>query len=113
MGIYEALVAIFFKKRVTPPLPPGPSSTWPILGCSPEIMLRNKPAYREILTEHDAVFALRPETMATGIIGDGYFTAAVNVGGEQWKKMSRILVSEITSQSKMQWLLDMRKQEAC
>ncbi|GMN68655.1 hypothetical protein TIFTF001_037710 [Ficus carica] len=66
----------------------------------------------EILTEHDTVFASRPETMATQLISGGYLTTALNVGGEQWKKMRRILVSEIVSQSKMRGLLDMRKQEA-
>ena len=67
---------------------------------------------RLILKKHDAIFASRPETMATSIISRGNLTTAFGLGGEQWKKMRRILVSEILSQSRMRWLLDMRNQEA-
>ena len=82
------------------------------LGNSHVITVNSPEIAREFLKRHDAVFASRPETMATCIISSGNLTTALNQRGEQWKKMRRVLVSEVLSHSKMNWLLDMRNQEA-
>ncbi|GMN68654.1 hypothetical protein TIFTF001_037711 [Ficus carica] len=82
------------------------------LGNSHVITVNSPEIAREFLKRHDAVFASRPETMATCIISRGNLTTALNQRGEQWKKMRRVLVSEVLSHSKMNWLLDMRNQEA-
>ncbi|GMN21653.1 hypothetical protein TIFTF001_040080 [Ficus carica] len=82
------------------------------LGNSHVITVNSPEIAREFLKRHDAVFASRPETMATCIISRRNLTTALNQRGEQWKKMRRVLVSEVLSHSKMNWLLDMRNQEA-
>lgn len=76
-----------------------------IAGSSPEIA-------REFLKKHDAVFASRPVTMATRILSHGFITTGVVPLGEQWRKMRRVLVSEVFNQSRVRWLLDKRNVEA-
>ncbi|KAL2333081.1 hypothetical protein Fmac_014294 [Flemingia macrophylla] len=66
----------------------------------------------EFLRKHDADFASRPLTMATGIISSGYVTIAIVPFGEQWKKMRRIFVNDLFSPLRHQWLQDKRKEEA-
>ncbi|EXC25309.1 Isoleucine N-monooxygenase 2 [Morus notabilis] len=83
-----------------------------LVGNSHVIAVTSPEIAREFLKKHDAVFALRPETMATCIVSKGYLTTALCPGGEQWKKMRRILASHVLSPSTMRWLLDMRNQEA-
>ncbi|EXC25308.1 Phenylalanine N-monooxygenase [Morus notabilis] len=82
------------------------------LGNSHVIAVSSPEIAREFLKKHDAIFASRPETKATCIVSKAYLTTALGQGGEQWKKMRRILVSQVLSQSKMRRLLDMRNQEA-
>ncbi|KAI3901076.1 hypothetical protein MKW92_007104 [Papaver armeniacum] len=110
------------------PLPPGPSP-WPILGSIPEL-LRNKPRYKwilrlmeemnteiacirlEFLDKQDAVFASRPRTMATEYLSRGFLTAVVTPWGDQWKKMRRVVTSEMVSHARLKWLLEKRNEEA-
>ncbi|XP_010106336.2 isoleucine N-monooxygenase 2, partial [Morus notabilis] len=83
-----------------------------LVGNSHVIGVTSPEIAREFLKKHDAVFALRPDTMATCIVSKGYLTTALCPGGEQWKKMRRILASQVLSLSTMRWLLDMRNQES-
>ncbi|RDX64624.1 Isoleucine N-monooxygenase 1, partial [Mucuna pruriens] len=66
----------------------------------------------EFLRKHDADFASRPLTMASGIISSGYVTMAIVPFGEQWKKMRRIFVNDLFSPLRHQWLQDRRNEEA-
>jgi hypothetical protein len=66
----------------------------------------------EFIRKHDAAFASRPISMATDIISKGFLTTAVTPYGEQWKKMKRVLVNNLLSPLKHQWLLGKRNEEA-
>ncbi|XP_050876834.1 isoleucine N-monooxygenase 1 [Lathyrus oleraceus] len=66
----------------------------------------------EILKKHDATFASRPITMSTDIISEGYVTSIVVPFGEQWKKMRKIIASELFSPLRHQFLQDKRNEEA-
>ena len=82
------------------------------LGNTHVVAVSSPEIAKEFLKKHDAAFASRPVTMATRIISEGFLSTALAPGGEQWKKMRRVLVSQVLSQSRLRWLLDMRNQEA-
>nr|KYP44535.1 Tyrosine N-monooxygenase [Cajanus cajan] len=67
---------------------------------------------REFLRKHDAPFASRPISIATRIISSGYVTTALVPFGEQWKKMKKIIVNDLFSPLRHQWLQDKRNEEA-
>ncbi|KAJ9699121.1 hypothetical protein PVL29_007954 [Vitis rotundifolia] len=67
---------------------------------------------REFLKKHDAVFASRPITMATEYSSGGFLTTAVVPWGDQWKKMRRVLASDVINPSTFRWLHDKRVEEA-
>ncbi|PIN07889.1 Cytochrome P450 CYP2 subfamily [Handroanthus impetiginosus] len=52
---------------------------------------------REFLKELDAVFASRPHCMTCEMTSDGYLTTIISPLGDQWKKMKRIIISEVLS----------------
>lgn len=66
----------------------------------------------EFLKRQDTVFSSRPACLAAEITSDGYLSAILGPMGDQWKKMRRVLVSELLSQKRHKWLLDKRNQEA-
>ncbi|GMN59752.1 hypothetical protein TIFTF001_028844 [Ficus carica] len=82
------------------------------LGNSHVIAVSSPEIAREFLKKHDAVFASRPVTMATRILSHGFIATVVVPWGEQWRKMRRVLVSEVFNQSRVRWLLDKRNEEA-
>ncbi|KAI6699749.1 hypothetical protein NL676_014073 [Syzygium grande] len=67
---------------------------------------------REFLKKHDATFSSRPTSMATQTCSGGYLTTILTPYGNQWKKMRRVLVSEIISPARHHWLKDGRTEEA-
>ncbi|KAI3933840.1 hypothetical protein MKX01_028166 [Papaver californicum] len=67
---------------------------------------------REFLKIQDAIFAYRPKTMATEYLSRGYLTAIVTPWGDQWKKMRRVVTSEMVSHARLKWLLEKRNEEA-
>ncbi|KAI4353187.1 hypothetical protein L6164_002153 [Bauhinia variegata] len=80
---------------------------------SVHVVVVNSPVIaREFLKTQDAVFASRPTSMSTHIVSRGYLTTALVPFGEQWKKMKKILVKELLSPQKHQWLHDERIGEA-
>ncbi|XP_062105141.1 tryptophan N-monooxygenase CYP79A68-like [Humulus lupulus] len=81
------------------------TATHLITVTSPEIA-------REFLKKNDAVLASRPDTVVTSLISRGYKTTALTPSGNQWKKMRRVLVSELFNRSKLAWLLQKRTEEA-
>jgi cytochrome P450 len=121
-------------------LPPGPIP-WPLVGCLPA-MLQHKPVFRwihhlmkdmntdiacirignvhvipitcpkialEVVRKKDAIFASRPTSFATNFLCGG--TVFVPFG-DQWKKMRRILTSEIVCPARHNWLYERRAEEA-
>ncbi|KAI3921684.1 hypothetical protein MKW92_049173 [Papaver armeniacum] len=67
---------------------------------------------REFLQKQDAVFASRPRTMATEHLSCGFLTTIVTPWGDQWKKMRRVVTSEMVSHARLEWLLGKRNEEA-
>ena len=67
---------------------------------------------REVLRKNDAVFASRSLTFVSGLFSFGYKAVGLSPYGEQWKKMRRILTSEILSTSMEQRLQHRRAEEA-
>ncbi|KAH6795169.1 phenylalanine N-monooxygenase-like protein [Perilla frutescens var. hirtella] len=52
---------------------------------------------RQFLKEQDAIFALRPHSLSARIASIDYLSAVLAPGGNQWKKMKKIMVSEVLS----------------
>ncbi|MQL85241.1 hypothetical protein Taro_017753 [Colocasia esculenta] len=67
---------------------------------------------REFLKKHDAIFADRPLTMGTHYSSRGFLSIAVAPWGDQWKKMRRVVASEVINPSRLRWLLEKRTEEA-
>ncbi|XP_002450980.2 tyrosine N-monooxygenase-like [Sorghum bicolor] len=67
---------------------------------------------RDVLRKNDAVFASRPLTFASRLFSFGYRCSSLSPYGEQWKKMRRVLTSEILSMSMEQRLKRQRAEEA-
>ncbi|XP_047965965.1 phenylalanine N-monooxygenase-like [Salvia hispanica] len=67
---------------------------------------------REFFKEHDAIFSSRPETMSTRLTTNGYLTAVLTPAGDQWKKMKRIVVSEVLKNDVYQSFHSKRCEEA-
>ncbi|XP_015577423.1 phenylalanine N-monooxygenase CYP79D16 [Ricinus communis] len=67
---------------------------------------------REFLKVQDAVFASRPLTMSTDLTTSGYLTTTLVPLGEQWKKMKRVLVTQVLSAEKYKWFYGKRLEEA-
>ncbi|KAM3318345.1 hypothetical protein ACQJBY_035843 [Aegilops geniculata] len=67
---------------------------------------------REVLRKQDATFASRPLTFASAAFSRGYKNAVLSPFGDQWRKMRRVLTSEIICPSRHRWLHDRRADEA-
>ncbi|KAL0367523.1 UNVERIFIED_CONTAM: Phenylalanine N-monooxygenase CYP79D16 [Sesamum radiatum] len=80
-------------------------NTYIISVTSPELA-------REFLRKQDMIFASRPYCMSGRLTSNGYLTAALSPVGDQWKKMRRIVRSELLSPAMHQWLYEKRCEEA-
>ncbi|KAI4321040.1 hypothetical protein MLD38_034463 [Melastoma candidum] len=67
---------------------------------------------KEFLKKQDAVFASRQQSMAARTFSSGYMSATLAPYGDQWKKMRRVVISEIISPARLAWLQDKRIEEA-
>lgn len=67
---------------------------------------------REILKNQDSIFASRPLSFSAHTISGGYLTTVLSPFGDQWKKMRRVLTSEIICPTRHKWLEDKRVEEA-
>ncbi|KAI3890696.1 hypothetical protein MKX03_023119, partial [Papaver bracteatum] len=67
---------------------------------------------REFLKKHDAMFSSRARMMGTEYVTRGYLTTVFVPYGEQWKKMRRVISSELVSPARIDWLLEKRNEEA-
>ncbi|PIA24883.1 hypothetical protein AQUCO_16000002v1 [Aquilegia coerulea] len=66
---------------------------------------------QELLLRQDSIFCSRPVHMSTEISAYGYLTVVLTPYGEQWKKMRRIVTSEVLSTQRLRWLQDKRMEE--
>ncbi|KAL8486364.1 hypothetical protein ACS0TY_023165 [Phlomoides rotata] len=67
---------------------------------------------REFLKKHDAIFASRPDMMSARLTSNGYLALVLSPLGDQWRKMRKIVVSEVLSPHMHQWLHEKRCEEA-
>uniref|UniRef100_A0ACD6AGF0 Uncharacterized protein n=1 Tax=Avena sativa TaxID=4498 RepID=A0ACD6AGF0_AVESA len=65
----------------------------------------------EVLRKNDDVLASRPTTFASGSFSYGYKGSILTPHGEQWKKMRRVLTSEVLSPSMEQKFQHVRGEE--
>ncbi|CAN8276118.1 unnamed protein product [Cochlearia groenlandica] len=66
---------------------------------------------REILKQQDAIFASRPMTYAQNILSNGYKTCVITPFGEQFKKMRKVVMTELVCPARHRWLHEKRAQE--
>ncbi|XP_062209320.1 tyrosine N-monooxygenase-like [Phragmites australis] len=67
---------------------------------------------REVLRKNDAVFADRPTTFAAESFSVGYRSVSISPFGDQWRRMRRVLTSEILSPATEHRLRAVREGEA-
>ncbi|CAI0377301.1 unnamed protein product [Linum tenue] len=68
---------------------------------------------REMLRKHDASFADRPASFGSHVISDGYLTTVMSpTCDDQWRKMRKVLTSEIVSPARHKWLHTKRVEES-
>lgn len=82
------------------------------LGSVHVIAVTSPELSREFLKKQDAVFASRPDSVSARLISDGYLTLALSPAGYQWKKMRKVMVSEVLSMGVHQRLHAKRCEEA-
>ncbi|XP_010555368.1 PREDICTED: tryptophan N-monooxygenase 2-like [Tarenaya hassleriana] len=66
---------------------------------------------REMLKQQDAVFASRPLSYAQKVLSNGYKTCVITPFGEQFKKMRRVVMTEVVCPARHRWLHDKRAEE--
>uniref|UniRef100_J3LRA8 Tyrosine N-monooxygenase n=1 Tax=Oryza brachyantha TaxID=4533 RepID=J3LRA8_ORYBR len=66
----------------------------------------------EVARKKDAVFASRPVTFASGSFSFGYMASSLSPHGEQWRKMRRVISSEIVSPASERQLRHLREAES-
>ncbi|XP_035548265.1 tryptophan N-monooxygenase CYP79A68-like isoform X2 [Juglans regia] len=67
---------------------------------------------REFLKKHDIVFASRPLFLSSKYATRGFKSIALVPWGDQWKKMKKLVASEIINSKTTRWLLNKRTEEA-
>ncbi|ANM66727.1 cytochrome P450, family 79, subfamily B, polypeptide 2 [Arabidopsis thaliana] len=66
---------------------------------------------REILKQQDALFASRPLTYAQKILSNGYKTCVITPFGDQFKKMRKVVMTELVCPARHRWLHQKRSEE--
>ncbi|KAL0307876.1 UNVERIFIED_CONTAM: Phenylalanine N-monooxygenase CYP79D16 [Sesamum angustifolium] len=66
---------------------------------------------REFLKKHDVIFASRPDALSAKLTSNGYLTTVFSSYGDQWKKMTRVIASEVLSPAMHRWLYGKRCEE--
>ncbi|XP_010532335.1 PREDICTED: dihomomethionine N-hydroxylase-like [Tarenaya hassleriana] len=67
---------------------------------------------REALKDKDEAFSHRPETYPSELISGGFKSTGLSPYGDQWKKMRRVMASEVMSMETLNMLLHVRNVEA-
>jgi phenylalanine N-monooxygenase len=82
------------------------------LGSVHVIVVTSPEIAREFLKEYDSVFASRPLTMATEYSTHGFKTIALVPWSNHWKKMRKVVASNVINSTTLHWLLNKRMEEA-
>ncbi|XP_057803637.1 isoleucine N-monooxygenase 1-like [Salvia miltiorrhiza] len=82
------------------------------LGVVNAVTITSPELARQFLKEHDAVFASRPDIMSARLVSNGYLSTVLAPAGDQWKKMRRVMVSEVLATAVHEWLHPKRCEEA-
>ncbi|XP_062225176.1 tyrosine N-monooxygenase-like [Phragmites australis] len=82
------------------------------LGLVHVITVSSPEMAREVLRTNDAVLASRPASFAAKSLSFGYKNTIMSPVGDQWKKMRRVLASEVLSPSMERRMLGRRVEEA-
>ncbi|KAK3143064.1 hypothetical protein QOZ80_4BG0357570 [Eleusine coracana subsp. coracana] len=82
------------------------------LGCVHVIPITCPKIAQEVLKKQDANFMSRPLTFASKTFSHNYMDAILSPNGDQWRKMRRVLTSEIICPTRLQWLQHKRAGEA-
>ncbi|KAE8076181.1 hypothetical protein FH972_014845 [Carpinus fangiana] len=67
---------------------------------------------REFLTQYDSIFASRPLTIATEYSTRGFKAIALVPWTDHWKKMRKVVASNVINPTTLHWLLHKRAEEA-
>ncbi|KAL2247184.1 UNVERIFIED_CONTAM: Valine N-monooxygenase 1 [Sesamum indicum] len=81
------------------------------LGNTHVIVVTSPELAREFLRKQDVIFASRPNSMSGNLTSNGFLTTAISPMGNQWKKMRRIIASEVLSPVMHQRLHAKRREE--
>lgn len=76
------------------------------------IPVRDPMIAREFLKDKDEIFSSRPDCMSSYLTSDGYLNTYLAPMGDHWKKMRKILSSDILSLNRLKWLQNKRDEEA-
>ncbi|XP_039131907.1 phenylalanine N-monooxygenase-like [Dioscorea cayenensis subsp. rotundata] len=90
----------------------GKDITCILLGNVHVIVVNSPEFAREFLKKNDANFTSRPITMATEYSGRGFLSAVIAPWGDQWKKMRRVIASEVINHKRFQSMAKLRGEEA-
>ena len=74
------------------------------LGRAHVITVTSPELGREFLKKQDSIFSSRPLSVVAEITSSGYLSIILSPYGDQWKKMKRVLVSNLISPTKHAWL---------
>ncbi|KAL8491203.1 hypothetical protein ACS0TY_023014 [Phlomoides rotata] len=81
------------------------------LGHTHVIPVNSPELAREFLKKQDVDFASRPDFMSSRLASSGFLTISFSPMGDQWRKMRRVLVSEVLSPVMHEWLGEKRHEE--
>ncbi|KAK4284280.1 hypothetical protein QN277_001135 [Acacia crassicarpa] len=130
---------LFLRKRRFRNIPPGPPSL-PVLGNLHQlkkplhhhfhrisqnygqifslwfgsrlvVVVSSPSAVQECFTRNDIVLANRPKFLAGKHVGYNYTTVAFSPYGEHWRNLRRIMVLDVLSTHRLNYFLDMRRDE--
>ncbi|XP_047308914.1 tyrosine N-monooxygenase-like [Impatiens glandulifera] len=83
-----------------------------LLGSVHVIVVSSPEIACEFLKTQDANFASRPTILSAEIVSGGFSATIFTSFGDQWKKMRRVMVSNILSPTTLRWMHDKRAEEA-
>ncbi|KAI3670067.1 hypothetical protein L6452_41667 [Arctium lappa] len=82
------------------------------LGNTHVIVVSDPKIAREFLKEKDEIFSSRPDCMSSYLTSAGYMTTVLVPFNDHWKKMRKVLATEILSSTRHKWLKSKRDEEA-
>ncbi|KAH7665954.1 Phenylalanine N-monooxygenase protein [Dioscorea alata] len=115
LPIVGSLPMIFWKKprfRWVLQKAKGKDITCILLGNVHAIIVNSPELACEFLKKNDSIFASRPITMATEYSSRGFLSISVAPWGDQWKKMCRVIASEVINHKRLQRMAKVVGEEA-